>query len=80
MNKADIEKEVKATIVDKLNVDEKEVTLEAHLSNDLGADSLDRVELLMDLEKKFNLDSTEQGSDGIQTVGDVINHIEKLMQ
>ena len=74
---SEIESRVKAIIVDKLGVDEKDVTPEASFTNDLGADSLDIVELIMELEKDFDVTIPESEAENIVTVGDAINYIEK---
>jgi acyl carrier protein len=74
---SDIATRVKAIIVDKLGVDENEVTPEASFTNDLGADSLDTVELIMEFEKEFNLSIPDEEAEKIGTVGDAINYIEK---
>ncbi len=74
---SDITTRVKAIIVDKLGVDEKEVTAEASFTNDLGADSLDTVELIMEFEKEFNLAIPDDQAEKISTVGDAISYIEK---
>ena len=71
----DIEERVKAIIVDKLGVDESEVTTEASFTNDLGADSLDTVELIMELEKEFGLQIPDDQAEKIATVGDAVNYI-----
>ena len=73
---AEIEARVKAIIVDKLGVDESEVTPTASFTNDLGADSLDTVELIMELEKEFNLSIPDDQAEKIATVGDAIAYIE----
>jgi len=73
---SDISTRVKAIIVDKLGVDEKEVTPEASFTNDLGADSLDTVELIMEFEKEFNLAIPDEQAEKISTVGDAIAYIE----
>ena len=67
---------VKAIIVDKLGVDESEVTNEASFTNDLGADSLDTVELIMELEKEFDIQIPDDEAEGIATVGDAISFVE----
>ncbi|WP_303642460.1 acyl carrier protein [uncultured Duncaniella sp.] len=67
---------VKAIIVDKLGVDENEVTPAANFTQDLGADSLDTVELIMEFEKEFNITIPEDKAQGIATVGDAIAYIE----
>jgi len=74
---SEIESEVKAIIVDKLGVDEKEVTPEANFTNDLGADSLDTVELIMEFEKKFGISIPDDQAEKIATVGDAIKYIEE---
>lgn len=73
---SDISSRVKAIIVDKLGVDENEVTPEASFTNDLGADSLDTVELIMEFEKEFNIAIPDDQAEKIGTVGDAINYIE----
>ncbi len=73
---SEIEQKVKAIIVDKLGVDEKEVTPEASFTNDLGADSLDTVELIMELEKQFNISIPDDQAEKISTVGAAISYIE----
>jgi acyl carrier protein len=74
---SDISSRVKAIIVDKLGVDESEVTPEASFTNDLGADSLDTVELIMEFEKEFNIAIPDDQAENIGTVGDAITYIEK---
>jgi acyl carrier protein len=73
---SDIKAKVIAIIVDKLNVEESEVTNKASFTNDLGADSLDTVELIMEFEKQFNISIPDDKAEGIQTVGDAIAYIE----
>ena len=73
---SDIQNRVKAIIVDKLGVDETEVTPEATFTNDLGADSLDTVELIMELEKEFNITIPDDQAEKIVTVGDAISYVE----
>jgi acyl carrier protein len=63
-------------IVDKLGVEESEVTFEASFTNDLGADSLDTVELIMEFEKEFNLSIPDEEAEKIETVGDAVQYIE----
>lgn len=77
LNMSDITTRVKSIIVDKLGVDESEVTLEASFTNDLGADSLDTVELIMEFEKEFNISIPDDQAENIATVGDAISYIEK---
>ncbi len=74
---SDIASRVKAIIVDKLGVDENEVTLEASFTNDLGADSLDTVELIMEFEKEFNIAIPDDQAEKISTVGEAVSHIEE---
>ncbi len=73
----DIEAKVKEIIVEKLGVDESEVTETASFTQDLGADSLDTVELIMELEKAFSISIPDDASDKIGTVGDAIKYIEE---
>jgi len=77
---SEVADKVKAIIVDKLGVDESEVTLEASFTNDLGADSLDTVELIMELEKEFGLSIPDEEAEKISTVGDAIKHLEVALQ
>ncbi len=74
---SDISQRVKAIIVDKLSVDENEVTPTAEFSKDLGADSLDTVELIMEFEKEFELSIPDEDAEKITTVGDAITYIEE---
>lgn len=73
---SEIESKVKAIIVDKLGVDESEVTAAASFTNDLGADSLDTVELIMEFEKEFGINIPDDQAEKIATVGDAISYIE----
>ena len=73
---SEIESRVKAIIVDKLGVDEAEVKPEARFTNDLGADSLDTVELIMEFEKEFGITIPDDQAEKITTVGDAISFIE----
>ena len=74
---SDIESRVKAIIVDKLGVDESEVTRESSFTNDLGADSLDTVELIMEFEKEFNISIPDDQAENIATVGQAISYLEE---
>ena len=74
---AEIADKVKAIIVDKLSVDEAEVKPEASFANDLGADSLDTVELIMEFEKEFKISIPDDRAEKISTVGDAIAYIEE---
>ena len=71
------ESKVKAIIVEKLGVDEAEVKPEASFTNDLGADSLDTVELIMEFEKEFGISIPDDKAEKISTVGDAISYIEE---
>ena len=73
---SDIATRVKSIIVDKLGVDENEVTNEASFTNDLGADSLDTVELIMEFEKEFNIAIPDDQAEKIASVGEAIKYIE----
>jgi acyl carrier protein len=73
---SDVASRVKAIIVDKLSVEESEVTNEASFTNDLGADSLDTVELIMEFEKEFNLSIPDDHAEKISTVADAIAYVE----
>lgn len=73
---ADTLERVKKIVVEQLNVEEDEVTLEASIKEDLGADSLDVVDLIMQLEDEFGLSIEEEEAEKINTVGDIVNYIE----
>ena len=73
----DIEETVKSIIVEKLGVDESDVTTDASFTNDLGADSLDTVELIMEFEKEFDLTIPDEEAEEIATVGDAIDYLEE---
>ncbi|PQJ35619.1 acyl carrier protein [Salinibacter sp. 10B] len=73
----DIEESVKSIIVEKLGVDESDVTPDASITNDLGADSLDTVELIMEFEKEFDLTIPDEEAEEIATVGDAIDYLEE---
>ena len=78
---SEVAEKVKAIIVDKLGVDESEVTETANFQNDLGADSLDTVELIMEFEKAFNITiPDEDAGEKIATVGDAIAYIENKLK
>ncbi len=72
----DVEAKVKSIIVDKLGVDESEVVAEANFTNDLGADSLDTVELIMEFEKEVDLSIPDEDAENIATVGDAVKYIQ----
>ena len=73
---SEIAEKVKAIIVDKLSVDAEDVNAEASFANDLGADSLDTVELIMEFEKEFGITIPDDQAEKISTVGDAIAYIE----
>ncbi len=72
---ADIEAKVKEIVMNKLGVEASQVTPTASFTNDLGADSLDTVELVMEFEKAFNLQIPDEDAEKISTVGDAINYL-----
>ena len=74
---SDIEKKVKEIIVNQLNVNEEQITPEASFANDLGADSLDTVELIMAFEEEFGLEIPDEAAEKISTVGDAIKYVEE---
>ncbi len=73
----DVESKVKAIIVDKLGVDESEVTTDANFTNDLGADSLDTVELIMEFEKEFDISIPDEDAENIATVGSAVKYLQE---
>ncbi|OJU78838.1 MAG: acyl carrier protein [Bacteroidetes bacterium 47-18] len=75
---SEVANRVKKIIVDKLGVDESEITPEASFTNDLGADSLDTVELMMEFEKEFNISIPDDQAENIGTVGQAIAYLEGL--
>ncbi len=79
MTKEEIVKKVTAIIVDKLGVEESEVTESASFTNDLGADSLDTVELLMEFEKVFGIKIPDEETAGIATVADAVAKVEEKL-
>ena len=74
---SEIAEKVKSIIIDKLGVEESEVTNEASFTNDLGADSLDTVELIMEFEKEFNISIPDEQAENIGTVGDAVSYLEQ---
>ena len=70
-----VEEKVKAIIVEKLGVDEADINHEASFTNDLGADSLDIVELVMEFEKEFNIDIPDEDAEKLRTVGDAVAYL-----
>lgn len=77
---SNIAERVNKIIIDKLGVDESEVTAEASFTNDLGADSLDTVELIMEFEKEFDLSIPDEQAENIQTVGQAVSYLESQIQ
>ncbi len=77
MEKNELVKKITDIIADKLHVDKDQVTPEASFTNDLGADSLDTVELIMEIEHQFDLSIPDEDAAGIATVNDVIEYVEK---
>lgn len=73
---SDVFERVKEIIVDQLDVEEEEVTMEASFRDDLEADSLDVVELVMELEDEFDMEIADEEAEQIVTVGDAVEHIE----
>jgi len=74
---SEIAQKVTSIIVDKLGVEESEVTPEASFTNDLGADSLDTVELIMEFEKEFNISIPDDQAENIAIVGNAISYLEE---
>ena len=70
------EQRIKAIIVEKLGVDEADITRDASFTNDLGADSLDTVELIMEFEKEFDMTIPDEDAEQIATVGDAIDYVD----
>ncbi|MDB5035993.1 MAG: acpP [Chlorobi bacterium] len=73
---ADVESRVKEIIINKLGVEESQITPSASFINDLGADSLDTVELIMEFEKSFNVTIDDADAEKIQTVGDAVSYLQ----
>lgn len=79
MDESTIFERVKKIIVDQLRVDESLVTMDSNIQEDLGADSLDAVELIMALEEEFGIDVQDEEAEKFKTVGDVVRYIEKKL-
>ena len=77
---SEITAKVKSIIMDKLGAEDSEVTPEASFTNDLGADSLDTVELIMEFEKEFNISIPDDQAESISTVGEAISYLEANAQ
>ena len=71
---------VKEVIIDKLGVDDSAITEEAHFVNDLGADSLDTVELIMEFEEEFGIEIPDEDAENITTVGSAVDYIDKVQE
>tara|TARA_B100001996_G_scaffold381834_1_gene372140 strand:+ start:1733 stop:1963 length:231 start_codon:yes stop_codon:yes gene_type:complete len=69
---------VKEVIIDKLGVEEDAINSDAHFVNDLGADSLDTVELIMELEEEFGIEIPDEDAENIMTVGSAVDYIDKV--
>ncbi len=80
MSHEDILKKVREIIVDKLGVEESEVTETANFTNDLGADSLDTVELIMEFERVFDIKIPDEDASSIATVSDAVNYVESKLK
>ncbi len=74
---SEISEKVTKIIIDKLGVDESEITMESSFTNDLGADSLDTVELIMEFEKEFNVSIPDEKAESITTVGEAVSYLEE---
>lgn len=70
--------EVKKIIAEELNIDEEKITMESKLIDDLGADSLDAVSLIMAVEEKYNIQISDEVAQKIQTVGDIVRYAEEI--
>ena len=77
---SNIAERVNKIIVDKLGVDESEITKEASFTNDLGADSLDTVELIMEFEKEFDISIPDEQAENITTVGQAVDYLQSQIQ
>ncbi len=80
MNKEEILSKIKSVVSEKLNVGEDQITLEATFVEDLGADSLDQVELIMALEDEFELKIPEDEAEKLTTVGSALNYVTEKLQ
>ena len=78
MAKEEIFDKLKELVVDQLGVEEDEVTMEASMQDDLGADSLDLVDLVMSVEEEFGVKVADEDLENIKTVGDIVNYIEDI--
>ena len=71
-------RQIKEMIVEELNVPEEKITMEARLAEDLGADSIDAVELIMNIEDEFSVEVSDEEAQNIKTVGDLVKYVEAL--
>ena len=71
---------IKSIIVDQLDADENEVTMEANIQDDLGADSLDVVDLVMSIEENFDIEIPDEDVENIKTGGDIVKYIEAKVE
>ncbi|MFO0090012.1 MAG: acyl carrier protein [bacterium] len=79
-NKTELLEKLSAIIVEVLVCEKEEVTLEAKIDQDLGADSLDKVELIMEIEKQFEISIADDKAESVETVGDIVNLLESLQK
>ncbi|MCS7202414.1 MAG: acyl carrier protein [Dictyoglomus sp.] len=79
MDEATIFERIKKIIVEQLRIDENLITMESSIADDLGADSLDAVELIMALEEEFGIDVPDEDTEKFKTVGDVVRYVEKKL-
>lgn len=79
MTKQEIIKEVKTIIIDQLGIDEENVKPESNIRDDLGADSLDEVEIIMSIEREFDIEISDEAAEKIETVTDAVAHISRLL-
>ncbi|MCC8111860.1 MAG: acyl carrier protein [Ruminococcus sp.] len=77
MTKEEIFEELKELVTDQLGVEDDEVTLEASIQDDLGADSLDLVDLVMEVEEKFGVKISDEDLENIKTIGDIVTYIDE---
>lgn len=71
---------LKKIVVEQLGVDEEQVTPDASITDDLGADSLDRVELVMAIEQEFNIEISDEDAEKIETIQDAVNYVQKRVE
>ncbi len=79
MDEATILEKIKKIIVEQLRIDEDLITMDSSITDDLGADSLDAVELIMALEEEFGIDVPDEDTEKFKTVGDVVRYVEKKL-